>query len=124
MLKRFFFKCNKCDLTFDEKRNIKMHNMSRHAKTLKCEHCDETFQLNWRLETHLKTHKQSKKFECDKCGKVFLLKWRLEQHKKTHALTNIKYFHYFNNMKRNIGQTILFKKADRIFHRNENRIWR
>ena len=76
-----------------------MYNMSKHAKTLKCEHCDETFQLNWRLETHLKTHKQSKKFECDKCGKVFLLKWRLEQHKKTHALTNIKYCHYFNNMK-------------------------
>ena len=58
-------------MTFDVKRSLKMLNMTKHAKPLKCVRCDKTFLLNWKLETHLKTHKQSKKFGCVKCGKVF-----------------------------------------------------
>ena len=91
--------CNKCDLTFDKKDDLKVHNKTIHPRCLKCEFCDKTFEVKWKLETHLKTHEQSSKYQCDTCDKVFVLKWRLEQHKKTHVLTNVKFCHYFNNNK-------------------------
>ena len=92
-------KCHLCESTFNDKGSLKKHHIAKHPKNLKCEHCEETFQLNWRLESHMKIHKQAKTFECDKCEKVFVLKWRLEKHQKIHDQTKTKHCHYFNNEK-------------------------
>ena len=57
--------------------------------------CGETFSFTYELEIHLKKHKVET-FKCEKCEKTFYLKWRLEKHKKAHDLVDVKFWHYFN----------------------------
>ena len=78
-----------------------MHNLSNHTPRFKCKTCDEAFEKNCDLESHIeKSHGSVKKIECDKCGKEFVLKWRLKKHQDMHTNQNIRKCHYFNNQKK------------------------
>ena len=66
--KKVHSNCNRCNLTFEKKNDLKVHQIAVHPKQLNRDFCDQTFELKWKLETHLKTHKQSMKYPCDSCG--------------------------------------------------------
>ena len=52
---------------------------------------------NCHLKDHVReNHKAIEKYKCDKCDKTFLLKWRLRKHREGHE-KNSKKCHYFNN---------------------------
>ena len=51
------------------------------------------------LELHLKIHNTEKEYKCEICDKTFHMKWRLAKHMKLHEITNLKFCHYFNNRK-------------------------
>ena len=48
--------------------------------------CEKTFGKNHELETHMEEHMAEKKFKCDDCDKSFYLEWRLRKHKSVHLL--------------------------------------
>ena len=64
-----------------------------------CEHCNKTFDINWKLEKYLKTHSTSTSFKCNECNKTFYLKWRLKHHIKGQEEYFVKFCSYFNNHK-------------------------
>ena len=94
-------KCNKCDSSFESKKNLKEHIHKIHPTNIKCLSCEKTFQKNCELETHIKTsHKEMIKYDCDKCDQKFILKWRLLKHESIHSNNSaVKKCHYFNNNK-------------------------
>ena len=54
----------------------------------------------WKLEVHLKLHRDVESFECNVCSKTFHLKWRPSKHRQMHSISNTnKKCHYFNNDK-------------------------
>ena len=69
-------------------RMVKTSNIK--VSTLKkSKFCEETYEKNFELETHLnKTHDGIEKFDCKKCGKYFALKWRLDKHLINHEIKN------------------------------------
>ena len=93
------FECTKCDKTVNSLRALNEHKKENHPKIIKCKHCDESFDEFWKLETHMKTHREENKFECSECGKEFQIEWRLRKHMDIHTNTNGKKCHYFNNFK-------------------------
>ena len=94
------FSCKICDLHFMSKKKLKMHNKSDHTPQINCESCEETFQKNCDLESHVeRCHDSVEKFECDQCGKIFVLNWRLKKHQDIHTNQNVRKCHYFNNLK-------------------------
>ena len=54
--------------------------------------------------------------KCDKCDKTFYLKWRLAKHKSIHQTKNVRFCHYFNNEKlcpfEEIGCMFLHAKSE------------
>ena len=89
------FNCKICDLSLRSKKELKMHNQSKHTQRIKCDECDETFGKNCDLESHIEqSHDSVNKFECDKCGKNFVLQWRLKKHQDIHTNQNIRKCHY------------------------------
>ena len=66
---------------------------------MNCDFCEESFDVSWKLEKHMKTHNDIKLFKCDQCDATFLLEWRLKKHKESHQYLNPKFCHYFNNYK-------------------------
>ena len=98
-------KCKFCDTNFIFKEHLKKHVKIDHIdlndiikKVLTCGECDEKFDLNWKLEKHLRTHAASTVYECKECNKTFYLEWRLKQHMKAHACFTFKFCHYFNSL--------------------------
>ena len=64
--------------------------------------CDIVFSRNSDLKFHLATYHQKKCFKCEKCEMSFVLKWRLQKHVGKHEekkKVNMKFCHYFNNDK-------------------------
>ena len=50
------------------------------------------------MEIHLiQIHGKKKEYKCNKCDSSFLLKWRLKKHNETHTKEQIRTCHYFNN---------------------------
>ena len=92
------FPCKRCDSSFKQKDELKVHMKQKHKMQTKCKVCEETFGFTFELEIHLKKH-EVETFKCDKCEKTFYLKWRLQKHEKAHDLVDLKFCHYFNNNK-------------------------
>ena len=65
---------------------------------MKCNICEDIFDENFKLESHLKIHDVDT-FPCSVCGKNFYMKWRLEKHRNMHERTELKFCHYYNNDK-------------------------
>lgn len=81
-------------------KSSKSNNSENSLQKVKCKICEDTFDKNWELETHIKTnHDSVEKFECDQCSKRFVLEWRLKKHQGIHIGQNIKRCHFFNNQK-------------------------
>ena len=92
-------KCKQCDETFQSKKDLKMHLVEIHEKKVNCKTCDKVFSENCQLEVHIKTMHQENGYKCDQCDKTFVLKWRLMKHHQNHSTENLKCCHYFNNNK-------------------------
>ena len=89
--------CRKCGEKFQSKTNLKKHISEAHPLSINCKTCKDSFTRVCDLEVHIKTkHETSEDFKCDQCDKTFVLKWRLLKHEKNHA-TVLKKCHYFNN---------------------------
>ena len=56
------FKCKQCDEIPLSSGELKDHRVSNHPVNIECKRCDEKFTENWKLENHLKTHKEVVKF--------------------------------------------------------------
>ena len=91
-------KCKDCGKVFKNKSEMRNHVISDHPKIYICDTCGEEFNLSWKMEIHMREHREKKKLECDQCDKVFVISWRLEKHKKVHE-ENTKSCHYYNNSK-------------------------
>ena len=89
-------KCNLCNSVFVGKKLLKDHMKREHKRKVKCDHCDESFEMNIQLEKHMDSHKKEKHFKCDLCEKTFYLEWRLRKHIVGHDSPS-KFCHYFNN---------------------------
>ena len=79
------FKCDQCDKSFADKKTLKHHYESHHArKTLyHCEHCPKTFWMKSYLSTHVRNvHDKVKPNICDICHEGFFYKRDLVSHKK------------------------------------------
>ena len=92
------FKCNKCDQEFANAHSLKTHKKI-HAQScmpLRCDDCEKTFNEEWKLTAHIRTHK---KYSCDQCDKSFKFEDTRSKHIKI-AHEGLKlYCHYFNNEK-------------------------
>ena len=48
------------------------------------------------MESHMRSHEQVKQFKCNLCEKTYYVLWRMKKHLESHEVVN-KYCHYFNN---------------------------
>ena len=95
---RDVLKCRKCDKTFQSNKSLKKHVSENHPLSINCKTCKDSFTRICDLEVHIKTeHETSPDYKCDQCDKTFVLKWRLQKHKQNHASTELKKCYYFNN---------------------------
>ena len=95
---REIIECRKCDKKFQSKTNLKEHVSEAHPRSINCKTCKDSFTRICDLEVHIKTkHEAFQDYKCDHCDKTFVLKWRLQKHEKNHTRTALKKCHYFNN---------------------------
>ena len=67
------------------------------TKSIKCNHCENTFDSSSELEKHLDSLLISKDFKCSLCANQFHTKWRLAKHMTNHESTKKKRnCHYYN----------------------------
>ena len=65
-----------------------------------CKLCSKRFKKCNELESHIKNcHENYREFKCDQCEKTFVLEWRLKKHINLHTDDNVQRCHYFNNKK-------------------------
>ena len=75
-----FWKCETCNETFDERKNLKEHEKVHGIKN-PCEKCGKGFEKAWSLKQHISTfHEGKKPFICDFCGNSFGRKDNLKDH--------------------------------------------
>ena len=92
-------KCNSCANEFNSQKDLKLHVKEKHPRKIKCKLCEELFNKNSELEMHIEIcHVSTERYKCEKCNKTFVLKWRLTKHQENHTGINKK-CHYFNNKK-------------------------
>ena len=71
------------------------------STSIECNLCEESFNLFSNLENHIKkAHEDYQQFKCDQCEKTFVLKWRLRKHMNLHNKSISHPCHYFNNGKK------------------------
>jgi ParB-like chromosome segregation protein Spo0J len=54
--------CEVCKLKLSSKAMLKQHKQENHGKDIECKHCDTKFKELWKLEVHLKLHKDVESF--------------------------------------------------------------
>ena len=54
--------CRKCAQQFKNKNQLQQHINKEHGRSYKCEHCDETFPVSWKMEQHVKLHEYVSRF--------------------------------------------------------------
>jgi len=86
------YKCKYCNKQFSNPPNRRRHELNTHigGKIFNCEKCNSTFKQAYNLKLHLETlHGDSNnKIECLECGKFFSSKITLKRHQsKLHKLT-------------------------------------
>ena len=68
------YKCDKCDKTFCQSGNLKIHIKTVHegARDYKCDNCGKAFASNNGLNYHIHAaHNEEKNLKCETCGKFF-----------------------------------------------------
>jgi len=73
------FKCNPCQVSFDEKEKYEQHLDAKHGH--KCEHCNASFRAKSKLEEHKRS---AHSFKCTICNQKFVGNEKLTQHMETH----------------------------------------
>jgi len=75
------FKCNPCQISFDEKEKYEQHLDAKHGH--KCEHCNVSFRAKSKLEEHKRS---AHSFKCAICNQKFVSNEKLTQHVETHNI--------------------------------------
>ena len=91
-------------------------------KVKSCDDCGLTFTKNSGLESHMENiHAKEKLHKCDTCEKSFYLNWRLKKHVLMHSKKPI-FCHYYNNGNncpyQDIGCMFLHERAGLCIFRN------
>ena len=89
--------CNACGVSMTTTREYKDHMRCHHSEeSLKCNQCEQMFYGEWKLNVHIKTHRE---YSYQMCERTFKYEQILVKHMKI-AHEDIKlYCHYFNNEK-------------------------
>ena len=67
------FRCDFCDKTFEKNWILNLHMRTHEEKRLQCDYCQNTFSNRDNLMAHIKTiHQSSQNFQCLLCPKSFL----------------------------------------------------
>ena len=96
VLKKNVLRCKKCEKEFESPNDLRMHvNEHKIEKdTFKCNLCGRSFNEEWKLNAHDKSHHQH---SCDICDKKFKYEnLKMKHIKITHENTKL-YCHFFNN---------------------------
>ena len=84
-----YYKCMKCNQTFELLDGLKLHLKWNHTATKEklcgCNHCNKGFKKSWLLKEHIKGHTGERSYLCNQCGKSFLRNITLKKHLKIHA---------------------------------------
>ena len=89
--------CNACGVSMTTTREYKDHMRCHHSEeSLKCNQCEQIFDEEWKLNAHLKKHKE---FCCQQCEKTFKFKDILEKHIAIAHEGMKLYCHFYNNKK-------------------------
>lgn len=89
-----FFKCDKCNSTFEAAEQLKNHLLEHPIdveKIFNCEYCANTFKSNEDLKRHRRSHTGERPFKCDTCPKAFTQLSNLRAHTKIHEKKRTAY---------------------------------
>jgi len=85
-------KCCKCNICFDDRRELYRHIKAIHWLTCPADGCDAVFAIRRKLQSHIDNNHQrtengdaKKIFSCHKCEKTFAKKRYLRAHLKRHV---------------------------------------
>ncbi|XP_006825191.1 zinc finger protein 341-like [Saccoglossus kowalevskii] len=67
------------------RRNANQESVKKPGK-LKCTFCDKTFNKNFDLQQHIRSHTGEKPFQCIVCGRAFAQKSNVKKHMQTHKV--------------------------------------
>ena len=86
-IKRKSLKCEKCDMSFKDKKELQNHLLVHSSKDGNhvCGKCSKSFEDRVQLNIHSKTHNVTDIHSCEKCGKSFLDQDNLLNHLETHG---------------------------------------
>ena len=80
------FRCENCDCTFNQLRNLNRHKAS--SMKYSCSQCDHKFCTGKQLKTHRNDNHNN--ISCTECGQHFSLKSSLQKHIRKRVLVNCK----------------------------------
>lgn len=83
------FHCSYCNKTFNQKSNVKIHEIQKHQPEKMKHHCfcGKSFVTSRGYQIHLRTHipnEERRKFVCRICDKALMSNENLEVHMKVH----------------------------------------
>ncbi|KAG0304704.1 hypothetical protein BGZ98_005148 [Dissophora globulifera] len=85
------FECDKCDKTFNRQFNLKSHQRTHsNEKPNKCHYCPKAFLRKYDCERHVRKHEDNKHYQCEQCDEGFTRWEGLNRHKKTHQVQHSK----------------------------------
>ena len=94
------YSCVKCEKVFNKIASFYTHYGVNHKeKSLKCNQCDKSFSLNYKLQNHIRkcdgtsekcSVKSETTFRCDICDRTFSKMYLLKNHYKTHNKAVVK----------------------------------
>jgi uncharacterized C2H2 Zn-finger protein len=85
-------RCNECDSSFREKKNLKQHMKKQHGlKKYKCGYCNDRFDNRMSMSRHEKTKHENELFKCKQCEYASPTKDKLRHHiRSKHLEKNLK----------------------------------
>ena len=70
VLNRESLRCEKCDKTFENRREFKKHNKKHRSnkEIFYCDKCEKHFNEEWKMRAHKNSHNENK---CNLCSKAY-----------------------------------------------------